>query len=35
MTPQQSLRLLYGVGLLIPELCLIGAALTWVRRRSG
>jgi ABC-type uncharacterized transport system involved in gliding motility auxiliary subunit len=35
MTPQQSLRMLYGVGLLVPELCLAAAALAWVRRRSG
>jgi ABC-type uncharacterized transport system involved in gliding motility auxiliary subunit len=35
MTPQQSLRLLYGVGLVIPELCLIAAALAWARGRSG
>ena len=35
MTPQQSLRMLYGVGLLVPELCLIAAALAWVRRRSS
>jgi len=35
LTPQQSLRMLYGVGLLVPELCLAAAALTWVRRRSG
>jgi hypothetical protein len=35
LTPQQSLRMLYGVGLLVPELCLAVAALTWVRRRSS
>ena len=35
LTPQQSLRMLYGVGLLVPELCLAAAALTWVRRRSS
>jgi hypothetical protein len=35
LTPQQSLRMLYGVGLLVPELCLAAAALAWVRRRSG
>jgi len=35
LTPQQSLRLLYGVGLLVPELCLAAAALAWLRRRSG
>jgi ABC-type uncharacterized transport system involved in gliding motility auxiliary subunit len=35
LTPQQSLRMLYGVGLLVPELCLAAAALAWVRRRNG
>jgi len=35
LTPQQSLDMLYGVGLLIPELCLAGAAWTWVRRRDA
>ena len=35
LTPQQSLRMLYGVGLLIPEACLIAAALLWARRRSA
>lgn len=35
LTPQQSLRMLYGVGLLVPELCLVAAALAWLRRRSG
>jgi hypothetical protein len=35
LTPQQSLDMLYGVGLLVPELCLAAAAWTWVRRRSG
>src|SRR5690606_29795835 len=35
MTPQQSLRMLYGVGLIVPELCVAAAALAWVRRRSG
>ena len=35
LTPQQSLDMLYGVGLLIPELLLAAAAWTWVRRRSG
>ncbi|RIL08229.1 MAG: hypothetical protein DCC71_00325 [Proteobacteria bacterium] len=35
LTPQQSLDMLYGVGLLIPELCLAAAAWTWLRRRSG
>jgi hypothetical protein len=31
LTPQQSLEMLYGVGLLIPELCVAAAAWTWVR----
>ena len=35
LTPQQSLEMLYGVGLLIPELCVAAAAWTWVRRRSA
>lgn len=35
LTPQQSLRMLYGVGLLVPELCLAAAALTWMRRRGA
>lgn len=35
LTPQQSLGMLYGVGLLVPELCVVAAALAWVRRRSG
>jgi hypothetical protein len=35
LTPQQSLDMLYGVGLLIPQLCLAAAAFTWWRRRSG
>jgi len=35
LTPQQSLRMLYGVGLLIPEACLIAAALLWARRRGA
>jgi hypothetical protein len=35
LTPQQSLDMLYGVGLLVPELCLAAAAWTWWRRRSG
>lgn len=35
LTPQQSLRMLYGVGLLVPELCVVAAALAWLRRRSG
>jgi hypothetical protein len=35
LTPQQSLDMLQGVGLLIPELCLAAAAWTWVRRRGA
>lgn len=35
LTPQQSLDMLFGVGLLIPELCLAAAAWTWARRRSA
>ena len=35
LTPQQSLEMLYGVGLLIPELCVAAAAWTWVRRRGA
>ncbi|HVP29815.1 MAG TPA: GldG family protein [Myxococcota bacterium] len=35
LTPQQTLTMLYGVGLLIPELLLIGGALAWLRTRSG
>lgn len=35
LTPQQSLDMLWGVGLLVPQLCLVAAAWMWVRRRSG
>jgi ABC-type uncharacterized transport system involved in gliding motility auxiliary subunit len=35
LTPQQSLDMLYGVGLLVPQLCLAAAAWTWSRRRSA
>lgn len=35
LTPQQSLDMLYGVGLLIPQLCVAAAAFTWWRRRSA
>jgi len=35
LTPQQSLDMLWGVGLLVPQLCLAAAAWTWMRRRSG
>lgn len=34
LTPQQTLTMFYGVGLLLPELLLIAAALSWVRRRG-
>jgi ABC-type uncharacterized transport system involved in gliding motility auxiliary subunit len=30
-----SLRALYGVGILVPELLLIGGGLVWLRRRSA
>ena len=35
LTPQQSLAMLYGVGLLLPELLLIAGAVTWLRRRAA
>jgi hypothetical protein len=35
LTPQQTLGMLYGIGLLVPELLLIGAAVTWLRRRGA
>jgi hypothetical protein len=35
LTPQQTLGMLYGVGLLVPELLLIASALAWLRTRSG
>ena len=35
MTPQQGLSMLYGVGLLLPELLLIGGAIAWLRRRAS
>ena len=35
LTPQETLRMFYGVGLLLPELLLIAAGLAWLRRRSG
>lgn len=35
LTPQQSLAMLYGVGLLLPELLLIAGAVTWLRRRGA
>ncbi len=34
-TPQQSLAMLYGVGLLLPELLLITGAIVWLRRRAS
>jgi hypothetical protein len=35
LTPQQTLGMLYGIGLLVPELLLIGAAWAWLRRRGA
>ena len=35
LTPQETLRMLYGVGLLVPELLLVAGALAWLRRRAG
>jgi ABC-type uncharacterized transport system involved in gliding motility auxiliary subunit len=35
LTPQQTLRMLYGVGLLLPELLLIAGGIVWLRRRGG
>lgn len=35
LTPQQTLGMLYGVGLLVPELLLIASAFAWLRTRSG
>jgi hypothetical protein len=35
LTPQQTLGMLYGVGLLLPELLLIAAAVAWMRRRGA
>lgn len=35
LTPQQTLGMFYGIGLLLPELLLIAAALTWLRTRAG
>jgi hypothetical protein len=35
LTPQQSLAMLYGVGLLLPELLLILGAIVWLRRRAA
>ena len=33
--PQQGLAMLYGVGLLLPELLLIAGAIAWLRRRAA
>jgi len=35
LTPQQGLAMLYGVGLLLPELLLIAGAAVWLRRRAA
>ncbi len=35
LTPQDSLRLFYTFGLLLPELLLVAAAVTWLRSRSA
>jgi hypothetical protein len=35
LTPQQTLEMLYAVGLLLPELLLIGGGVIWLRRRSA
>jgi hypothetical protein len=35
LTPQQTLTMFYGAGLLLPELLLIAAGLAWIRRRTG
>jgi len=35
LTPGQALSMLYGIGLLLPELLLIAGALVWARRRSA
>jgi hypothetical protein len=35
LTPEQSLRMLYGVGLILPELCLIASGIVWLRRRGA
>jgi len=34
LTPQQTLVMFYGVGLLLPELLLLAAAVAWARRRE-
>lgn len=35
LTPQETLTMLYGVGLLLPEILSIAAAVIWIRRRSA
>lgn len=35
LPPQTTLQMLYGVGLLVPELLLIVGGIVWLRRRSG
>ena len=35
LPPQKTLEMLYGVGLLVPELLLITGAILWLRRRSA
>jgi hypothetical protein len=35
LPPQTTLQMLYGVGLLVPELLLVAGAVVWVRRRSA
>jgi ABC-type uncharacterized transport system involved in gliding motility auxiliary subunit len=35
LTPQQTLVMFYGVGLLVPEVLLVAAAFAWARRREG
>lgn len=35
LPPQTTLQMLYGVGLLVPEILLIVGAVVWVRRRSA
>jgi len=35
LTPRESLAMFYGAGLLLPEILLILAAVTWLRRRSA
>lgn len=35
LTPQQTLAMFYGVGLLLPELLLLAAVVAWARRRES